>query len=426
MTTIGAIDPARCMKCGFCMSVCPIYEADRVETHVARGRNMLIKLAAENQHPSDNAYQASLTYCLLCRRCESVCLAGLSPAEITIQARHRVVEKNHPSLPQRLIHRALVSNRTGIAKLVGMASVLPGLSVKNGKPMRHLADATSLFSGNLSMPQGARPFFSQRIPRLTRPAAGVKVKGRVAIFPGCVFEYFMTDITKDMVTAMARAGFEVHFPRGLTCCGQAVYSKGDFKTARLMAERNMHALAGFDQVITGCATCGSALKSYENWFEKNDPMAGRAKNLAQRSVDFTELLCLADFQPPANTNNGHTVTYHDPCHMRWHLGISESPRRLLQSIQGISYHEMEEADACCGLGGAFGITHRHIGQRLLDKKISAIDKSGAQTVVTACPGCLLNLKAGARRHGLPIQVLHISKLMAGPIQGAPIREGPDR
>jgi glycolate oxidase iron-sulfur subunit len=411
MKPLGAIDPARCMKCGFCMSVCPIYIHDRVETHVARGRNMLIKMAAENRHPRDEAYRSSLTYCLLCRRCESVCLAGLSPAEITIQARHAVAQKSRPSFPRRLIHRAMVGNRSVIAKLIGMASVLPGVSAKNGRPMRHLAEAASLLSGNLSLPSGAFRSFTRQVPRHATPAAGVAEKGRIAIFPGCVFEFFMAEIARDMITALAGAGFEVVFPQGLSCCGQAVYSDGNFKTARLMAERNIQVLAGFDRVVTGCATCGSALKSYAGWFEKNDPLRGPAADLASRSVDFTELLDAVDFQPPALI--GRSVTYHDPCHMKWHQGISASPRRLLQSTPGISYREMEGADACCGLGGAFGLAHRQIGLRLLDEKMSAIQRSGAQTVVTACPGCLLHLKAGARRHHLPVEVLHISKLMAG-------------
>ncbi|MBI5589453.1 MAG: (Fe-S)-binding protein [Deltaproteobacteria bacterium] len=414
MNPIGAIDPARCMKCGFCMSVCPVYIHDRVETHVARGRNMLIKMVAENRLPRDNAYRASLTYCLLCRRCESVCPAGLLPAEITIHARHDVVKKSRPSLLRRLVHRAMVGNRAVIAQLIGMASVLPGVSVKNGKPMRHLAEAASILSGNLSLPSGALRSFARPIPRHARPAAGVAVKGRIAIFPGCVFEFFMAEIARDMITALARAGFEVYFPQGLSCCGHAVYSDGEFKTARLMAERNIRVLSNFDRVVTGCATCGSALKGYAGWFEKNDPMHGLAADLARRSVDFTQLLHAADFKPPEPAGIGRSVTYHDPCHMRWHQGISESPRRLLQSISGISYREMEGADACCGLGGAFGLTHRQIGLRLLDEKMTAIRRSGAQTVVTACPGCLLHLKAGARRHHLPVQVLHISRLMAGP------------
>jgi glycolate oxidase iron-sulfur subunit len=426
MKPLGAIDPDRCMKCGFCMSVCPVYKHDRVETHVARGRNMLINMVAENRYPADKAYRASLTYCLLCRRCESVCPAGLSPAEITVQARHAIATQSRPSLPRRLIHRALVGNRALIARLVGMASVLPGVSVKNGKPMRHLVEAATLFSGDLTLPSGALTSYSRPIPRHATPGAGVRVKGRIAIFPGCVFEFFMAEIARDMITALMRSGFEVVFPQGLSCCGQAVHSGGDFKTARLMAERNIHALSGFDRVVTGCATCGSALKGYGSWFEKRDPLHGPAADLARRTVDFTELLDAAGFQPPENGFAGRRVTYHDPCHMRWHQGINASPRRLLQSIPGVSYREMEGADACCGLGGAFGLIHREMGLRLLDEKMAAIQRSGAQTVVTACPGCLLHLKAGARRHHLPVAVLHIGTLMAGATHTPSLAGGADR
>jgi glycolate oxidase iron-sulfur subunit len=324
---------------------------------------MLIHMAAQHQLPRDNAFRASLSYCLLCRRCESVCLAGLSPADITIHARHVAATNSRPSLPKRLIHRAMVGNRALIAKLIGMAAVLPGVSNHNGRPMRHLVEAASLLSGNLSLPTGALPSFFRSIPRHANPAAGVTARGRIAIFPGCVFEFFMAEMARDMITALTRAGFEVFFPQGLSCCGQAVYSDGDFKTARLMAERNIRVLSNFDRVVTGCATCGSALKGYADWFEKDSPLQAHAADLARRSFDFTELLAEVDFQAPGTAIAGETVTYHDPCHLRWHQGIRKSPRRLLQSIPGVSYREMDGADACCGLGGAFGLNHRQNGLR---------------------------------------------------------------
>jgi glycolate oxidase iron-sulfur subunit len=255
--------------------------------------------------------------------------------------------------------------------------------------------------------------FGVKLPRRWLPAVGTFRKGRIAIFPGCSFEFFMRDIVVDMATALSKAGFEVIFPEGLSCCGQAVYNSGDFETARLMVQRNIDVLASFDHVVTGCATCGSAFKSYGSWFDETDSMHAAAVDFTRKCMDFTQLLDEVGFKPPTADPSVDTVTYHDPCHMRWHQGIVDAPRRLLQSVPGISYREMEGADACCGLGGAFGLSHRDISLQLLDAKMAAIRHSGARTVVSACPGCLLHLKAGARRHQLPVQVVHISRLMAG-------------
>jgi glycolate oxidase iron-sulfur subunit len=107
------------------------------------------------------------------------------------------------------------------------------------------------------------------------------------------------------------------------------------------------------------------------------------------------------------------VTYHDPCHMRWHQGIREQPRQLLQSIDGIKYVEMEGADECCGLGGSFSLTHRDTSLAILDKKMESIKKTGAKVVVTSCPGCIVQLRDGARRHGMDIEVRHISEIVHG-------------
>jgi glycolate oxidase iron-sulfur subunit len=410
-----ASDPAYCMKCGFCMSVCPIYEVDHVETHVARGRNMLIRMARDKRLSIDKAYLSSLTYCLLCRRCETVCIAGLSPAEITVQARRESKAQKPPTLVQRLVNQAMVNHRSAVAKAIGMAAVLPGLSAANGKPLRHMVEAAALLTGNLALPSAAGPFLSRRISSHTKAETGASPKGSVAIFPGCVFEYFLAGVGHDMVRALTASGFDVFYPKGLSCCGQAVYSAGDMCTARQMARRNIEILADYEHIVVGCATCGSALKSYPSWFDDGDPLRSEGIRLVEKIQDFSEILDAAGNEPPqaARTTEPVTVTYHDPCHLKWHQGIGEAPRRLLASTPGIIYREMERADACCGLGGTFGLMHRDIGRKLQANKMTAIAKSGAQIVATACPGCLLSLRAGIRRHGLPVGVVHISQLLTG-------------
>ena len=108
------------------------------------------------------------------------------------------------------------------------------------------------------------------------------------------------------------------------------------------------------------------------------------------------------------------VTYHDPCHLKWHQGINDHPRKLLRSMPGVEFVEMEGADACCGLGGAFGISHRDMSLAIQAKKMEFIRDTGAQTVVTACPGCLVQLMDGARRHNMAVDVIHLSQLIVGP------------
>ncbi len=134
----------------------------------------------------------------------------------------------------------------------------------------------------------------------------------------------------------------------MTCCGLAVRSAGDIKTARLMAKHNIEKLAKFDRIITGCATCGSALKDYGKWFGDKDPFKKQAQEFSAKVSDFSEFLAKEGIKSKAA--EPVVVTYHDPCHMKWHQGISSQPRELLRAIEGVKFVEMEGADDCCGHG----------------------------------------------------------------------------
>jgi glycolate oxidase iron-sulfur subunit len=127
--------------------------------------------------------------------------------------------------------------------------------------------------------------------------------------------------------------------------------------------------------------------------------------------DFSEFLAKEGI--PSGSVVPVTVTYHDPCHLKWHQGISSQPRDILRAIDGVKYLEMEGADDCCGLGGVFSLAHRDISLAIQDKKMQSIKNSGADIVVTSCPGCLIQLRDGVRRNNLPVKVMHISELMRG-------------
>jgi len=404
-------DANQCMKCGFCMYNCPIYKVDHIESHVARGRNMLIRQASDKTIPTDDAYGERLSYCLLCGRCAAICPAKVPSPDINVAARTNLVSQKGLSLPKKLVYRGILKNRNLMARLLGLAAWFPGISVKDGKPLRHMADFTSVFTKGLSLPRLSRPFLSARLPERTLPPEGIKIKGQIALFPGCAFEFFFADIGEGIAEVLAKAGYEVVYLHDLTCCGLAVRSAGDIHTAQLMAKHNIDKLASFDHIITGCATCGSALKDYGNWFSADDPWQARAQNLSTKVSDFSEFVAKEEFQ--SHVEKPLIVTYHDPCHLKWHQGISNQPRQLLRSIEGVKFVEMEGSDDCCGLGGAFSIAHRDISLAIQDKKMQSIIKTGAQIVVTSCPGCLIQLKDGVRRNNLPVEVMHISELMRG-------------
>jgi len=403
--------PDRCMKCGFCMSTCPVYAVDHNESHVARGRNMLILSAANEEIPLERSYRECLSHCLLCGRCETVCPARISSTSITVKARADLVKQKGLTWNQKLVFRGIIQHRNILAKILKLFALLPGFSAKEGKPLRHLAEMSSALSERLAIPRLSSPFLSGLIGARTYPPEGVQTRGQVAVFPGCAFEFFFSHTGKHVVSVLAEAGFEVVYPSGLTCCGLAIQSAGDLDTAREMARQNIDVLSRFDHIVTGCANCGSALKNYKNWLPRNDPWRSKAQDVSRKTEDFSEFLVARGFKPGAVAVSPITVTYHDPCHLRWHQKIQDSPRRLLTETEGVEFIEMEGADSCCGLGGSFGMTHREASLAIQALKMKSIEKTGAQTVATSCPGCLIQLMDGVRRHRLPVRVVHISQLI---------------
>ncbi len=398
----------KCMKCGFCMSACPIYKVEHIETHVARGRNMLINMASkENIILTDTSYKDAIYYCILCGRCQSVCPAKVSSVDISIKARNEFINQNGLSVIQYIIYRWILSNRETLAKFIKFLSYIPGLSTKKAPPLRHLSDSFFIFSGSISIPKISLPFLPKRIA----PENINKKAGKIAIFPGCAFEFFLSYIGEKIIQALRKIGFNVIYPYGLSCCGFPIYSAGDIKTAKKIAKKNIDILYGYEKIVTGCATCVSALKAYKDWFDKDEDYMEKARYVSSRTRGFSEFIIEEQIKLNIEMPNYVTVTYHDPCHMKWHQGIYNEPREIIGSIKKIKFVEMENADMCCGLGGSFGITHRNISFELQNRKIKSIIKTNSSIVATECPGCIIQIQNGIKKHHLPIRVAHISELL---------------
>jgi glycolate oxidase iron-sulfur subunit len=270
------------------------------------------------------------------------------------------------------------------------------------------------FVGNQRfIPEVASTSFIGRYPEVMEGEAG---KPRIAFFVGCMTNFVYTDVGEAAVALFRHLGCTVIIPKGQQCCGLPGMSGGDIETVRELAEKNLAEMEKFDvdYVMSACATCGGALhRLYPLVVGKRNPeLRERLDALAKKTVDAAQLLRQLGLDP-AETGAGEQlrVTYHDPCHLRTR-GITKQPRELLKETPGIELTEMAGADTCCGLGGTFNVYHYDSSMTINDAKSQAIISSGAQAVVTGCPGCMMQLSDGLKHHESNIDVLHTLQLLA--------------
>ncbi len=259
------------------------------------------------------------------------------------------------------------------------------------------------------LPPLTRPFF---VPRgQVYPAQGVR-RGRAGLLAGCVMHTAFAPVMRATVRVLTRNGWEVVVPAGQGCCGALHLHAGEPRGGRALARRLIAAFeaAKVDVVVTNSAGCGAAMKEYGHLLRDDPAWADRAVAFSARVRDVTELLTeepLRGHLAPLN----RTVVYQDPCHLLHAQRIAAAPRALLRAIPGLRLVEMAEAGLCCGSAGSYSLLRPDMSERLLQRKLDQLLATGAEEIVTANPGCMLQIQSGLRRRGLRLPVRHVVELL---------------
>jgi len=236
----------------------------------------------------------------------------------------------------------------------------------------------------------------------------------VQLFITCLGDQFYTGTLQNMVRILERLGVEVTFPAEQTCCGQPLFNNGFDDQARPVARAWLHAFSQSSAPVVGpSGSCISMVKHhYPELFPPGSPEHHLASDLAARSFEFTEYLVRELGVTDLGACYPHRVTYHSACHYLRELGLREEARLLLNAIQGLEYIPLQEEDTCCGFGGAFSVTFPDVSRVMMENKVQNIIASGADTVVTCEPGCLMNIAGGLRKAGSNVRAAHIIDLLA--------------
>jgi glycolate oxidase iron-sulfur subunit len=260
------------------------------------------------------------------------------------------------------------------------------------------------------LPPIDRKFFFSKLGR-TYPAVGHR-RARVALFAGCVAQVSFSALHEASIRVLTANGCEVVVPSGQTCCGALAAHAGVRDVARSLARTNLDVFLGdeFDAVITNAAGCGSTLKEYEHLFAAGTTEHDKAHEFRRKMRDVTEFL--ADLGLSAQLAAlPIRVTYQDSCHLLHGQKVREAPRKLLRAIPGLELVEMAMADYCCGSAGSYNVTETQTSLDLLAEKMKHARATNAPVIVTANPGCLLQMRAGAEIHSTGQEVVHVMELL---------------
>jgi len=395
----SALDP--CVHCGFCLPACPTYLATGDEADSPRGRIVLMRaLERGDVAPDDAALRQHLDSCLGCRGCEPVCPAGVGYGRGLEAARELLVQRRGLRPLARVV-LGLFSRRWLWRPVFGLARWMRALGLA-----RVLAGRGSL-GFSLGMVAATAPRrMAVTAPRGETGRAG-QTATTVALFRGCVMDALFGHVHDATRRTLARNGYRVVEVPGQVCCGALHDHAGDRAGASALARTNVAAFRGTaDLIAVNSAGCGALLKEYAHLLGTPD-----AADLGARVRDVTELL--ADRGPVPGAPLDLDVAYDAPCHLQHAQRVQSAPLAVLHAIPGLRLQLLPGSEQCCGSAGIYSLLEPAMSRTVLEAKITSLAAAAPRPafVATGNPGCLMQIGAGLRAAGLPIQVVHPVELL---------------
>ena len=379
-----------CVHCGFCIATCPTYLLDGNELDSPRGRIYLIKDMLENDRPATAEVALHIDRCLSCLACMTTCPSGVHYMHLVDHARVHIEHTYRRPRGERLL-RAMLAKLMPYPRRFQLALAAAIL----GKPFAPLAQGVGLkrLAAMLRLAPWRGPH--RRLAPQIFPAAGPRIKGRVALLAGCVNDVLAPQINAAAIRVLTRSGVEVVVAEGAGCCGSLVHHMGRKEEALSQARANIDAwaaLEGLDAIVITTSGCGTTVKDYGFMLRTDPAYAERAGKVAGLARDISEYLAAlplaADQSAP-----GLVVAYHAACSLQHGQRVTRQPKELLVKL-GFQVKDVPDGHLCCGSAGTYNILQPDIARRLRERKVGTIERLRPDVIAAGNIGCITQIAAG--------------------------------
>jgi Fe-S oxidoreductase len=353
--------------------------------------------------------------CLLCRACFDACPSKIDLPRMVLAVRDRLEERQPTKGIRAFFLNHILPNPPLLRLALGLLALAQTPFVQD-KRIRKLPGPLSRLTGTRTLP--ALPSRRLRDRLGAKTAAQGERKTTAVFFGSCLLDFVYPEIGQAVVKVLTHHGVEVRFPKAQSCCGLPPYYEGHHEAAKRMARQLVEVLDAepADYIVTATPPCGITIRQYLPKLLRGDPLEAKAKAMAEKCFEFSELLLkvlpLGDARPHRQEGERTLLTYHDSCSGFRGLKIYDAPRRLLKTLRRYKFREMDEIGECCGFGGHFTFDYPDVAGHVLDRKLAAVERTGAKVLALDSPGCLLQIRGGLEKRGSPIQVKHIAELLA--------------
>jgi glycolate oxidase iron-sulfur subunit len=410
-----------CVHCGFCLPTCPTYVLWGEEMDSPRGRVYLMEEGLRGGEPMTDSMVVHFDRCLGCMACVTACPSGVQYNRLIEDTRQQVERRHRRTVRERLLRGAIF----GLFPYPRRLRLLRGpLRAYRASGAQRLVERTGVLERTPTLatleslaPRLGRP---ERLPSRI-PATGPR-RAVVGMLTGCVQRTFFPDVNAATARVLAAEGCEVVLPRGQGCCGALSVHNGREAEAQRFARALIDTFtdAGVDYLVVNAAGCGSSMKEYGELLRDDPAYADRAAALAAKVRDLSEVL--VELGPVAPRHAVPvTAAYHDACHLAHAQGVRAQPRRLLGEIPELVLREIADPEICCGSAGVWNVLNPEPARQLGDRKARDVLATGADLLVTANPGCLMQVAASVRRAGGTIGLAHTAQVLDASIRGLPAR-----